>query len=361
MEIVSATQEFFNSSIVTVVISLVSLAFIVRYFLSSKASGGKTPPSPLGLPIIGHLHLLGALPHRSLDRLAQKFGPLFRIRLGSVEYLVANSSSAVRSILKDHESGFYTRVVTTATLQIAYGGSDMTFNPDELHWRFMRKLTMTELLGGRSIDLLHGIRREEIQRFMKGFFDKSRRGDTVNLGKEFFGLASTIVSRMSVGRQWAGRDDELQELKSVINEIEQIIGAFDLRDHIWVLQKLGIDLQGIGSKAEKVRARYDQMVERVLREKAAERETMRWKENGGDQGTVKDILDMLMDAYEDEKTEKKLTKENLKGYILVSISCQVNFIQITVDFLKNLNLSQFQNRNHKLKIIKTMFVQFPKT
>jgi Cytochrome P450 len=196
----------------------------------------------------------------------------------------------------------------------------MSFSPYGPHWIFMRKLTMTQLLGGKTIDQLSFIRREEIKKLLRVFYDNSRTGEKVNLAKHFIGLSSTIVSRMAVSRQWAGEEDELAELKTVINKLEEILGLLDFKDHIWVLKqlgKLGIDFQGIHKKVEKLRGRYDQMVEKVLRAKEAERRSKSVKEDGED--GVKDILDLLMDAYDDENAEKKLTRDNIKSYILVCI------------------------------------------
>ncbi|KAJ4810795.1 Cytochrome P450 93A3 [Rhynchospora pubera] len=328
------TLELFNSSTQTIlVILLVTLAIILSTSKpNSKLSA--TIPSPVALPIIGHLHLLGHLPHQSLQRIALRHGPLFRVRLGSIDYLAINSPSTVKSFLKNHETTFANRATSTGILHLAYDGSDMSFAPYSPHWVFMRKLTMTQLLGGKTIDKLHLIRKEEIKRLLRGFYDKSRKGERVNLPKEFIGLASSIVSRMSVGRQWAGKDDELAELKTVINELEEILGLFDFKDHIWVLKqlgKLGIDFQGIDSKVEEVKGKYDRMVERVLRAKEAERQQLTRKKDGGE-GMVKDILDLLMDVHDDENAEKKLTRENIKSYILNILAAGTSTSALTIEW-----------------------------
>jgi cytochrome P450 family 93 subfamily A len=177
---------------------------------------------------------------------------------------------------------------------------------------------MTQLLGGKTIDQLSFIRQDEIKILLRELYDKSRKGEKLNLPKVFFGVSSNIVSRMSVGRQWAGGNNELEELKILINDLEQTVGLFDFRDHIWVLKqlgKLGIDFQGIDKKVDDLRARYDRMAERVLRSKEAERRNKNGKKDGQD--GVKDILDLLMDVYDDKNAEKKLTKDNIKAYILV--------------------------------------------
>jgi hypothetical protein len=55
-------------------------------------------PSPPRLPIVGHLHLVGSLPHVSLRDLAARHGRdgLMLLRLGAVPTLVVSSPRAPR-------------------------------------------------------------------------------------------------------------------------------------------------------------------------------------------------------------------------------------------------------------------------
>lgn len=151
----------------------------------------------------------------------------------------------------------------------------------------------------------------------------------MELETELIRLASNIVSRISIGRQWAGRDEELAELKVVVMEVEELLGSFDIKDYIWVLQKLRFDLQGIGRRVKVVRGQFDWMVEGILGEKEAARQSKR-EEKDGREGMMedsKDILDMLMDVYDDERAEMRLTRDNIKAFILVNFLNHIFFIK----------------------------------
>jgi uncharacterized protein YgfB (UPF0149 family) len=57
------------------------------------------------------------------------------------------------------------------------------------------------------------------------------------------------------------------------------------------------------------------MMERIMKEHEDARK--RKKETGDEDDTVKDLLDILLDIYEDENAEKRLTRENIKAFIMV--------------------------------------------
>jgi len=47
---------------------------VFLYAFKNRRSSNKLPPSPPSLPLIGHLHLIGRLAHRSLHELQLRYG-----------------------------------------------------------------------------------------------------------------------------------------------------------------------------------------------------------------------------------------------------------------------------------------------
>ncbi|CAJ1952690.1 unnamed protein product [Sphenostylis stenocarpa] len=66
----------------------------------SSNSEKNSPPSPPKLPIIGNLHQLGTLAHRTLHSFAQTYGPLMLLHFGKVPVLVVSTTEAAREVMK---------------------------------------------------------------------------------------------------------------------------------------------------------------------------------------------------------------------------------------------------------------------
>lgn len=69
-------------------------------FAESRKQNSK-PPSPLKLPIIGHLHLMSGyqVPYQAFTALSKKFGSVFSLQLGYVKCVVINGQKNIREAL----------------------------------------------------------------------------------------------------------------------------------------------------------------------------------------------------------------------------------------------------------------------
>ena len=108
--------------------------------------------------------------------------------------------------------------------------------------------------------------------------------------------------------------DEAHELAKAVIEV---VGAFNVDDYIAVVR--GWDFQGLGRKAADVHRRFDALLEDILRHKEEARAARRLDDGHGKQAThSKDLLDILMDKAEDPAAEGKLTRANIKSFVIVS-------------------------------------------
>ena len=119
----------------------------------------RLPPGPTSLPVIGHLHLLRPPVHRTFQELASRAGPLMHIRLGSTHCVVASTADVAGELIRGHEGSISERPLTAVARQFAYGSAGFAFAPYNAHWRFMKRLCMSELLGPRTVEQLRPVRR----------------------------------------------------------------------------------------------------------------------------------------------------------------------------------------------------------
>lgn len=76
--------------------------------------------------------------------------------------------------------------------------------------------------------------------------------------------------------------------------------------------------------------RYDALLEKIIkdREELRRKKRVQRAEEGGGKEEVKDFLDMMLDIYEDENLEMKLTRNHIKALVLVRANPCFNWLVI---------------------------------
>ncbi|CAH1420017.1 unnamed protein product [Lactuca virosa] len=297
---------------------------LVRWSLL-KSSGAKyhLPPSPFSLPIIGHLHLLAPNPHQAFHKLSLRHGPVFRIFLGSVPCVVACSPEMAKEFLKTYENAYLDRPQNSAVVYLTYGSKDFSFAPYGSYWKFMKKIITSQLLNGTTLDMLLPIRRDEINRFMKSISHKAKIGKAVDLEAEVVKITNNVISRMLMRERCSDKDDEAGEMRILVAEMAEIMGRFNLSNYIWFIKNL--DFQGFGKRLNDIGRRFDTLIERIMKDHEETR-----KQKGT--GEVKDLLDILLDISEDGSMEIKLTRENIKAFIMDIFTAGTDTSAITIQW-----------------------------
>ena len=180
----------------------------------------------------------------------------------------------------------------------------------------MKKIFVTQLLRGQSLDQLHPITREELKRFLDLMIRKSKAKEAVDVGRELAKLTNNIISRMVLSRRCTENDEEAEEIRMVVSETTELVGKFNLSRLIWFCKKL--DLQGLTKKGKEIHEKFDKIVEKSIEE---HREARRDTNNGS---AVKDFLTVLLEISDDESSEIRLTRDNIKALILVCFPIHQN-------------------------------------
>ncbi|CAH9117418.1 unnamed protein product [Cuscuta europaea] len=181
----------------------------------------RLPPGPFGFPVVGYLPFLRSDLHHQFTDLARKYGPVFKLQVGSQLCMVVSSPSVVKEILRDQDAIFANRHPTAAALIATYGGRDISFAPLGNHWREARKIFVREMLSSKNIRACHGHRREEVRKAIRTL--KSKSGQAVNIGELVSLTEIKLVTRMIMGST-LGCDEEKHE--KVVEVFREVMGRF---------------------------------------------------------------------------------------------------------------------------------------
>jgi cytochrome P450 len=228
--------------------------FLYGILHKSRRNGGRLPPGPYPWPIIGNLHQMRKPVHRALKDLADKYGPIMFLRLGSVPTVVVSSSEIAKHFLKTHDSIFASRPATAAGKYLSYNFKGMILSPYGDYWRQVRKLCVLELFTSKRIESFKHVREEEVSAMTRSIWEESQNGTiAVNVSKVILTLSSNVISRILARRKVS--DDDLgadgKGFKHMLLELSATVGALNIGDFIPYLDWM--DLQGIKRRMMKLK------------------------------------------------------------------------------------------------------------
>ncbi|KAK7266553.1 hypothetical protein RIF29_19201 [Crotalaria pallida] len=215
----------------TVLSLLLILLLIIKWYFSNSTTTKKSPPSPPRLPRLGNFHQHGLFPHRTLQSLAQKYGPLMLLHFGNVPVLVVSSADATREIMKTHDLVFSNRPQCKLYDILLYNFKDMASAPYGEYWRQIRALSVLHLLSNKRVQSFSCVREEETKTMVQHIKECSISSLTVNLTELFSNVTNDIVCRVSFGKKYrgGGKGRRFQEL---LLEFMELLGVITLGDFI---------------------------------------------------------------------------------------------------------------------------------
>ncbi|XP_031262475.1 xanthotoxin 5-hydroxylase CYP82C2-like isoform X2 [Pistacia vera] len=231
--------------------SLVALSMFMYYLYQSKkpithkTARCSVPEVGGAWPIIGHMHLFGGrkLIYRTLSDMADNYGSVFTIRLGSHKALVVSKWEIAKEIFTVHDLAFSSRPNMAASKLLCYDYAMFGFAPYGPYWREMRKIITVELLSNYKLDMFKHIRASEVQTSIKELYktylsrSSTESGVLVEMKQWFKDLTFNVTLRMVAGRRFSGSGDDEEKgrarhCQKLINNFFYLFGVFVLSDAI---------------------------------------------------------------------------------------------------------------------------------
>lgn len=203
--------------VTTTLLLLLGLSLLLFVALrGSRGDGGRLPPGPTPLPLIGNL--LQISPSRTLQsllKLRDVYGPVFTVYLGTRRVVVLCGHAAVREALVEHAEEFAGRG-RMPTVEKTFNGHGVVFSNGE-RWKQLRRFSLTVLrdfgMGRKSIE---GRIQEEAEFLLQEL--RNTQGKPFDPTYLLSRAVSNVICSIVFGNRFDYQDAEFLALLRMINE-----------------------------------------------------------------------------------------------------------------------------------------------
>uniref|UniRef100_A0A0D9ZDH0 Cytochrome P450 n=1 Tax=Oryza glumipatula TaxID=40148 RepID=A0A0D9ZDH0_9ORYZ len=302
----------------------VAILFLLHYYLLGRGNGGaaRLPPGPPAVPILGHLHLVKKPMHATMSRLAERYGPVFSLRLGSRRAVVGvlhrsrravvvSSPGCARECFTEHDVTFANRPRFESQLLVSFNGAALATASYGAHWRNLRRIVAVQLLSAHRVGLMSGLIAGEVRAMVRRMYRAAAASPAgaarIQLKRRLFEVSLSVLME-TIAHTKATRPEtdpdtdmsvEAQEFKQVVDEIIPHIGAANLWDYLPALR--WFDVFGVRRKILAAVSRRDAFLRRLI---DAERRRL----DDGDESEKKSMIAVLLTL---QKTEPEVYTDNM--------------------------------------------------
>ncbi|KAE8670236.1 Geraniol 8-hydroxylase [Hibiscus syriacus] len=250
----------------------------------------KLPPGPRRLPIFGNLFDLGDKPHRSLAKLAQAYGPVMSLKLGTLFTVVVSSEATAKEILQVQDLAFSNRTVIDSVRACNHYEVGLPWLPISPLWRTLRKVCNAHVFNTMKLDANEHLRRDKIRQLIANVGKSCARGEAINIGQAAFDTSINLLSNTVFSMDLVDPNSSVsREFKRTVNEMMDEAGKPNVADYFPLLRK--IDPQGV---RRRMTVHYENLLNlfgNLFDERSQSRKSL-------DYIASNDALDTLLDVIE---------------------------------------------------------------
>ncbi|KAA8550582.1 hypothetical protein F0562_002266 [Nyssa sinensis] len=226
--------------------------------------------------------------------MAEKYGPVYSLRLGSHQAVVVSSWEAVKECFTINDKIFATRPSLAVGKYLGYDHAVFALAPYGPYWRDVRKMVTMELFTSQRLEKLKHVHSSELDSCMKDLYLLClKNGDhptKVAMNNWFEHVTFNISIRMLVGKRFStstcgDRDSNTGRFKEAIKKGLYLSGFFVLSDAIPWLEWM--DFGGYLKAMKQTAMEIDSVIANWLEEHIEKRRK-------GDTGGEEDFMDVML-------------------------------------------------------------------
>ncbi|XP_027079521.1 cytochrome P450 71AU50 [Coffea arabica] len=310
------------SALVWITFTVLATVLLFNSLLIRKNKKKKLPPSPRGVPILGHLHLLGKNPHQDLHKLSKQYGSIMHLRFGFISNIVVSSPHAAEQFLKTYDLVFASRPPHEAAKYLMFGQRSLAFGKYGPYWRNMRKLCTLNLLSNLKIGSFQSVRKEELGLFVESLKQAALNHDVVDIGAEVAALSANMTCLMVFGKKYADKEFDDRGFKAVIKEAMQLMATPNLGDYYPFLKVL--DLQGLTRRMKTVGKIFDEFLEKIIDEH---------EQSANQARQADDFVYTILALMKSKETEFEFDRRHIKAVLVDLLTAAMDTTATTVEWI----------------------------
>lgn len=198
---------------------------LVVYFILDEIIKSKNlPPGPFPLPIIGNIHLLSSKTYLDLYRLAFRYGPVYRLRLGSNRVVVINGYSSARDAMVKKGLEFVGKLFSR-------DGKSVGFQGYTKQLKLQRSAIIQTMRRFERDGRMEEIVTEEIEHLIckiEEYNDNTMAPETFR--ENITEAQSHIIASLTFGESFSKDKDSLSEITNFLGVFSKSLSANNIID-----------------------------------------------------------------------------------------------------------------------------------
>ncbi|KAH1082932.1 hypothetical protein J1N35_022693 [Gossypium stocksii] len=310
--ILALTKILYPQLYIKFSLTLVVPLAIIYYFFFKSSTSTALPPGPFPFPIFGNWIKVGNdLNHRLLASMAQTYGPVFLLKLGSKNLVVVSDAELATQVLHTQGVEFGSRPRNVVFDIFTGNGQDMVFTVYGDHWRKMRRIMTLPFFTNKVVHNYSNMWEEEMDLVVNDLKkDENVKSKGIVIRKRLQLMLYNIMYRMMFDAKFESQEDPLFiEATRFNSERSRLAQSFEYNygDFIPLLRPL---LRGYLNKCRDLQTRRLAFFNNYYVEKR--REIMAAE---GDKHKISCAIDHIIDA----QMKGEISEENVL-YIVENIN-----------------------------------------